>query len=101
MIAKLFTPTYHSSLRSTPCLLVAVLVSAASAALADNTAYAAKTNDLVKTFTNVARENPLPKDAVTRNVAATPVTTFVDGPTGFVFVHTSEGWKFVRSLKND
>lgn len=28
---------------------------------------------------------------------AAPMTTFVDGPTGFVFVYTAEGWKFVRS----
>ncbi len=26
-----------------------------------------------------------------------PVTVFIDGPTGFVFVYTVEGWKFVRA----
>ncbi len=24
------------------------------------------------------------------------MTTFMDGPTGFIFVYTAEGWKFVR-----
>jgi hypothetical protein len=28
------------------------------------------------------------------------VTTFVDGPTGYVFVYAVEGWKFVGSGKN-
>ena len=26
-----------------------------------------------------------------------PMTVFIDGPTGFVFVYTADGWKFVRS----
>jgi hypothetical protein len=26
-----------------------------------------------------------------------PVTVFIDGPTGFVFVYPAEGWKFVRT----
>ena len=37
-------------------------------------------------------------DAVNRNPGGSPVTVFIDGPTGFVFVYTAEGWKFVRSM---
>ena len=29
--------------------------------------------------------------------SVSPVTIFIDGPTGFVFVYTAEGWKFVRA----
>jgi hypothetical protein len=29
------------------------------------------------------------------DIAAAVLTTFVDGPTGYVFVYTVEGWKFV------
>ncbi len=34
-----------------------------------------------------------------RNSNVSPITTFIDGPTGFVFVYTVEGWKFVGNLK--
>lgn len=30
-----------------------------------------------------------------------PLTVFIDGPTGFVFVYTAEGWKFVRDIRNE
>lgn len=57
-----------------------------------------------------AQADQLGKDAHTETAAAkkaapipgaklglgrSPVTVFLDGPTGFVYVFTSEGWKFV------
>jgi hypothetical protein len=30
---------------------------------------------------------------------ASPTTTFIDGPTGYVFVYTVEGWKFAGNTK--
>ena len=45
-----------------------------------------------------AKPAALPPEKIATPVTpAAPMTTFVDGPTGFVFVYTAEGWKFVRS----
>jgi hypothetical protein len=57
---------------------------------ADNSIQAAKSDELVKTAAVIAKAVP----------ATVPLTTFVDGPTGYVFVYTAEGWKFVRATKN-
>lgn len=31
--------------------------------------------------------------------AGSALTVFIDGPTGFVFVWTADGWKFVRKIE--
>jgi hypothetical protein len=71
-------------------LAVVLLVFAWTSSWADNKVQPPKSSGLIKTTTQVA--NPTP--------ATSAVTTFVDGPTGYVFVYTAEGWKFVRSTKN-
>lgn len=68
----------------------AMLVFASTASWADNNIHAVKSAEQVKAAAVVARAIPV----------TTSLTTFVDGPTGFVFVYTAEGWKFVRATKN-
>jgi hypothetical protein len=79
-------PVMLSSLKG---FAVALLVFASTASWADNNAHATKSTELVKAAA-VGRAIP----------TTTSLTTFVDGPTGFVFVYTVEGWKFVGATKN-
>jgi hypothetical protein len=70
--------------------LAAVLtVFACTSSWADKNVQAPKPSDLVKTAA-----------VTTPGATFSPVTTFVDGPTGYVFVYTVEGWKFVPATKN-
>ncbi|MGB8337536.1 MAG: hypothetical protein WCD07_12285 [Burkholderiales bacterium] len=48
----------------------------------------------MKGVAGVAGSRPSAPDT---DPAVSMVTTFVDGPTGYVFVYTVEGWKFVGS----
>jgi hypothetical protein len=81
-------------------LLAALIVLFGFAVSADDNVYVGKPNELLKTAATVKRSEGVVSRPASRNIAATTVTTFVDGPTGFVFVYTVEGWKFVRSSKN-
>ena len=38
------------------------------------------------------------RDAASQNQDTSPAIVFIDGPSGFVFVYTAEGWKFVRGM---
>jgi hypothetical protein len=44
------------------------------------------------------RKKTSPRSINHDKFAGSPLTVFIDGPTGFVFVYTAEGWKFVRGI---
>ena len=53
------------------------------------------------TISDLYAHEPAPgkaSPAVTCPGVGTNETTFVDGPTGFVFVYTPDGWKFVPGI---
>jgi hypothetical protein len=79
-------PILFSSLK---WLAVVLLVFAWTSSWADKNVQTPKPGDLIKTVA-----------AITPSPVTSPVTTFVDGPTGYVFVFTAEGWKFVPATKN-
>lgn len=76
-------------------LVAALLVLAGFAAWADGDV---EFNDRSKPAAAVPREDGAVHDAVSQNPGTSPATVFIDGPTGFVFVYTAEGWKFVRAM---
>jgi hypothetical protein len=81
----------QAMLSSLKWFAVVLLVFAWTTSWADNNSQAVKPGELVKTA--AVADNAIP--------ATASLTTFVDGPTGYVFVYTAEGWKFVRSMKNN
>jgi hypothetical protein len=90
-----------ASARPIMWLLGALVVLIGFAAVAEDKVNTGKSDELIKTAARVTRAEPVESELLGRNTITSPVTTFVDGPTGFVFVYTAEGWKYVRNLKKD
>ena len=84
-----------SRLSALKWLVAALLVLAGFAAWADGDM---EFNDHAKPAVAASRDDGAARNAVSQNPSASPATVFIDGPTGFVFVYTAEGWKFVRGM---
>lgn len=76
-------------------LVAALLVLAGFAAWAEGDV---KLNDHSKPAVAVPHDEGAASDGVKQHTGTSPTTVFIDGPTGFVFVYTAEGWKFVRGM---
>ncbi|MDQ3261795.1 MAG: hypothetical protein ABIW48_10955 [Burkholderiales bacterium] len=79
-------------------LIAALLVSIGFAAWTDGSVFAREPNDPLQPSIAGPRDVGGAYDAVSPNSGGLPVTIFIDGPTGFLFVYTAEGWKFVRRM---
>lgn len=82
-------------------LAVLLFVFVWTAAFADDNVKADKAQAAIQTDATAARNQAMLDKSAGRYAAPPPLTTLVDGPTGYVFVYTGDGWKFVRGLKND
>lgn len=82
-------------------LAVLLFVFVWTAAFAEDNIKAEKSHAPIQTDATAARNEVMLNKSANRYAAAAPITTLVDGPTGYVFVYTADGWKFARSLKND
>jgi hypothetical protein len=89
-----------TSARTIMCLLGTLITLVSFAALAEDKVASRKPDELI-TAARVTKSEPIESQALGRTTITSPVTTLVDGPTGFVFVYTAEGWKFVRNLNKD
>jgi hypothetical protein len=90
-----------ASARTIMWLLGALIVLVGSAAIAEDKVKSGKSDELIKTTARVTRGEAVESEPLGRTAITSPVTTFVDGPTGFVFVYTADGWKYVRNLNKD
>ena len=79
-------------------LAAALLAFVGLAAWAGDNADAAEPNVQTEPDVNVRDDDGAMRGVVSRIPIDSPVSFFIDGPTGFVFVYTAEGWKFVRSM---
>ena len=79
-------------------LAAALLAFVGLAAWAGDNADAAEPNVQTEPDVNVRDDDSAMRGVVSRIPIDSPVSVFIDGPTGFVFVYTAEGWKFVRSM---
>ncbi|MGB8855912.1 MAG: hypothetical protein WCC58_04480 [Burkholderiales bacterium] len=82
-------------------LAVLLFVFVWTAAFAEDNVRIDKAQAAIQTEATAARNEAMLNKSANRYAAAAPLTTLIDGPTGYVFVYTADGWKFARSLKND
>ena len=87
-----------TKVRALKWLVAALLLSIGFAAWTDGSVYARGPDDPATPAVAAPHDEAAARDAVSPNAGASPLTMFIDGPTGFVFVYTAEGWKFVRSM---
>ncbi len=86
-----------TKVRALKWLVAALLLSIGFAAWTDGSGYAGGPNDTSMPAAAGPYDDAAARDTVKPKASASPLTIFTDGPTGFVFVYTAEGWKFVPS----
>jgi hypothetical protein len=77
---------------------ITLLLSLLAVMLIPGGSYAREVSQGVRLAGAAMHKKASPRSINHYKVAGSPLTVFVDGPTGFVFVYTAEGWKFVRGI---